>query len=351
MNLDSTPDAERTLATILGRREINLDKLDKLTRHWARLRVVALAGGVGGAKMAYGLYQILSPGALTVVVNTGDDLDRYGLYISPDLDTIMYTLAGLASRTQGWGIENDSRACLSMLERYGQETWFGLGDRDLATHLLRTQLLASGLSLTECTRRLASALGIQAEILPMCDEPVRTIVQTVSGELPFQEYFVKRQAQDHVLGLRYAGSEQATMTADAREAIARADLIVLCPSNPLLSIEPILCVPGMREALSSASAPRIAITPIVGGKALRGPAADLMRDLGYGPSAAGVAAYYGQLLDGFVLDVTDSELQLEIRAQGIKDMITDTVMKTDFDRIRLSQLVLQFRDELCEGRA
>lgn len=314
-------------------------------------KVVALAGGVGGAKMAYGLYQCLPPGALTVVVNTGDDLDFLGLQVCPDLDTVMYTLAGMVSRTQGWGIENDAFACLTSLERYGEANWFKVGDRDLATHVLRTHLLSTGLSLTDCTRHLTSALGIHADILPMCDQPVRTKVQTAQGELEFQEYFVRRGAQDRVLSLRYAGVEDAVLTAEVRQAMEQAEMIVICPSNPVLSVEPILSVPGMRDLLAAVVVPRVAISPIIGGKAVRGPAATLLRDLGHEASALGVARHYRGLLDGFVLDRQDAALQAQVRELGQRPMIANTVMTTERDKITLAERVLELGEDLIRCRA
>jgi len=301
--------------------------------------------------MAYGLYQCLPPGVLTIVVNTGDDLDYLGLRVSPDLDTVMYTLAGMASRTQGWGIENDSHACLDTLERYRQLAWFRIGDRDLATHVLRTYLLSTGLSLTDCTRQLASALGIRAEILPMCNQPVRTKVRTAEGELEFQEYFVKRGARDRALGLRYAGAEEACLTSEVRRAIEQAEMVVICPSNPLLSVEPILSIPGMRIKLTTTTAPCVAISPIIGGKAVRGPAAKLLLELGHEATALGVARHYRGLLNGFVLDREDAALEGEVRDLGQATMVTETLMTTERTKIRLAERVLAFGEELIACRA
>jgi LPPG:FO 2-phospho-L-lactate transferase len=307
-------------------------------------RIVALAGGVGGAKLALGLARALPPGQLTVIVNTGDDFSRYGLAISPDLDTVMYTLAGVANPETGWGLAGDTTQMLDMLRQYGEQPWFGLGDRDLATHLLRTQWLAEGQSLTEVTRRLGKGLRVNQTILPMSDDPVRTLVDTVEyGELAFQEYFVKYRWQPVVRRITYVEAEAARPSEGALKAITEADAVVICPSNPLLSVAPILAVPGMREALQKK--PVIAVTPIVSGKALKGPAAKLMNELGWTVSPPSVAAYYGDLLAGFVLDKRDAGLYAQTDF-GCQMWVADSVMVTEEDKVRLARQVLAWAEEV-----
>ena len=307
-------------------------------------RIVALAGGVGGAKLALGLARALPPEALTVVVNTGDDFSLYGLAISPDLDTVMYTLGGVANPESGWGLAGDSNQMLDMLRQYGEQPWFGLGDRDLATHLLRTQWLAEGQSLTQVTARLCRGLGIPQAILPMSDDPVRTLVDTVEhGQLAFQEYFVRHRWQPVVERISYAGAAAARPGEAVLSALQAADAVVICPSNPLLSIAPILAVPGMREAMGGK--PVVAVTPIVAGGALKGPAAKLMGELGWVVSPASVAAYYGDLLDGFVLDQRDSSAFTQADF-ACRMFVTETVMVSEQDRVRLAQQVVAWAEEI-----
>jgi len=303
--------------------------------------LVALAGGVGGAKMADGLARVLPPGELTVVVNTGDDFDLYGLRICPDLDTVMYTLGGLANPTTGWGLAGDTFQALEMLGKYGGETWFRLGDRDLATHIIRTHWLRQGKTLSEVTAHLAAALGIASPILPMTDDVVATKVQTDEGELAFQEYFVRRGWQVRVQGLRLAGVEAARPAPGVLAALASAEAIVLCPSNPFLSIDPILALKEVRETLQRAH-PVVAVTPIVGGQALKGPAAKMMAELGLEVSPVTVAAHYRDFLDGFVLDAVDAGQAARIEALGPRVLVADTVMRTPDDRARLAREVLAF---------
>ncbi len=310
---------------------------------------MALAGGVGGAKLAHGLYRALPPEALTVVVNTGDDFDLYGLRICPDGDTVLYTLAGLANPATGWGVAGDTWSALEMLQRYGEDTWFRVGDRDLATHLLRTARLGAGWTPTQVMASLARSLGVRAALVPMCDEPVPTIVRTPEGELAFQEYFVRRRQRDHVVGVRFAGIEAARVPDEARAAIEAAEALVFCPSNPVVSIGPILAVPGMRELVRQARAPRVAVSPIVGGKALKGPADRMLADLGAQPSAYAVATLFHGLLSGFVLDTLDADDAPRIAALGMRTLVTDTVMRTVADRERLAREVIDFAEELAEG--
>ncbi len=303
------------------------------------MKVVVLVGGVGGAKLAYGLAQVLPPNDLTVIVNTADDLWLYGLRVCPDLDTIMYTLSGLVDKTNGWGISGDTRNTLNVLSRYGEDTWFGLGDQDMATHILRTRMLQAGYTLTEVTERLTKSLGISQRVLPMTDVPVATIVDTKEhGELEFQEYFVRHRWQPTVTGLRFAGIEQAAMTEAVQTALTQAEIILIGPSNPWLSIDPILAIPGMREAIQARSVPRVAVSPIVGGTAIKGPAAKLMAELGYGVSAEAVALYYGNLINGFVYDKMDAGLNIPIPHTAN----FETIMKTDEDKVLLAQNVLDW---------
>jgi LPPG:FO 2-phospho-L-lactate transferase len=311
------------------------------------MRVVALAGGVGGAKLADGLYRVLPPEGLSVVVNTADDLDLHGLRVCPDLDTVLYTLAGLADPVQGWGIAGDTFCALDLLGRYGAPTWFRLGDRDLATHIRRTELLRGGARLTEVMRTLAHALGVHARLLPMCDEPVATRVRTPEGTLDFQEYFVRRHHADTVLGLEFAGIEEAHVTPDASAAVQEAVAIVLCPSNPFVSLGPLLAVPGMRSLLRRPGAPIVAISPIVAGQALRGPAAAMLRTLGHEPSALGVARLYSGFVHGFVLDEADRALAPQVEALGLRALVAPTVMSSPDDRRRLAAATLAFAQELA----
>jgi LPPG:FO 2-phospho-L-lactate transferase len=304
--------------------------------------VLALAGGVGGAKLAQGLQIALPAGAPSVVVNTADDFHLWGLHISPDLDTVMYTLAGYANRAQGWGLEGDTWQGMEMLTRYGRDTWFRLGDMDMVTHVLRTQMLREDRMLTEVTRDLASHLGVPTAILPMCDERVETLVQTPEGSLDFQEYFVRRRHADTVTGVLFRGIAYSRPTSEVLAAIAAAEAIVFCPSNPIVSIGPILAVPGMRDALLEAPAPRVAVSPIVGGAALKGPAASMLESLGHEVSAFGVAEIYAGLVDGMIIDRVDEELAPRIEALGMRVEIADTVMKDERDRRSLAETALRF---------
>ena len=316
-------------------------------------KIVALAGGVGGAKMAHGLALALAPHTLTAIVNTGDDFEHYGLRVCPDLDTVLYTLAGLANETTGWGVAGDTSAMLDMLRRYGEETWFHLGDRDLATNLLRTARLRAGDSLTTVTTSLARALGVASRLLPMSDTPVATIIQTPDGELAFQDYFVRRRHQDVVSGVRFAGIAEARPTPEALAALAEAEAVIICPSNPLLSIEPMLSLPGMRAAVAAA-APVVAVSPIIDGQALEGPADRILEAQGYEVSPVGVARWYqqrhGALLDGLALDHTDAALAPAVAALGVRPLVTQTVMRDHADRERLARELLAFAATLADAR-
>ncbi|HEV7125883.1 MAG TPA: 2-phospho-L-lactate transferase [Ktedonobacterales bacterium] len=308
--------------------------------------IVALAGGVGGAKLAHGL-ALAATGSGSgaqprVIVNTADDFEHHGLRISPDLDTVLYTLAGLANAETGWGLAGDTFTTLDMLARYGVETWFQLGDRDFATHLLRTQRLRAGWTLTQVTAAFTRALGVEADLLPMCDEPIATMVETPDGALDFQDYFVRRRQTDDVRGVQFTGIEQAHIPEGVRAACAAADLIVFCPSNPIVSIGPILAVPGMRALLQQVAAPRIAVSPIVGGRALKGPADRMLAGLGHAVSATGVARLYQGLIDGMVIDQVDAELAASIEALGMRVLVTDTMMRNERDRQRLAREVMAF---------
>jgi LPPG:FO 2-phospho-L-lactate transferase len=299
-------------------------------------RVVALAGGVGGAKLAEGLAACLPRGALTVIGNTGDDFRHYGLHVSPDLDTVMYTLAGIAHPINGWGIADDTRQMLSMLARYGEETWFGLGDRDLATNILRTHWLAQGVPLSAITQRLCARLGIATHLLPMTDDPLATIVYTLEyGRLAFQEYFVRYRWQPTVQRLVYEGAEIAQPAEGVLAALEAAEAIIICPSNPLLSIEPILQVRAIRQAIMARRAPCLAVSPIIAGAALKGPTVKVMTELGLRADVTGVAEYYGALIDAFVVDHADSEAHIPQRR-----FVTDIRMDTSTDRRRLAEEVL-----------
>ena len=310
------------------------------------MRVVALAGGVGGAKLAEGLYRVLPPDHLSVVVNTADDLDLYGLRVCPDLDTVLYTLAGLADPSQGWGIAGDTFATLDLLGRYGAPTWFRLGDRDLATHIRRTELLRGGARLTAVMEGLARALDVRARLLPRCDEPVTPRGRPADGVLDFQDYFVRRRHGDPVLGLEFAGINTARVTDEARTTVAGATAIVLCPSNPFVSVAPILAVPGLRDLLHTSGAPIVAVSPIVGGQALRGPAAAMLAALGHEVSALGVARLYQGLAHGFVLDEEDSALAPAVEALGLRALVTPAVMWGPDDRRRLAAAVLSLAQDV-----
>lgn len=311
-------------------------------------RVVLLAGGVGGAKLAHGLQAHLGSG-LVVIVNTADDLERHGLVVSPDHDTVMYTLAGIDNREWGWGIAGETFAAAAMLERYGEATWFRLGDRDLATHVVRTARLQRGDRPTEIARDLQRALGVQAVILPMSDSPVRTEVSTDDGWLEFQDYFVRLHQQPDVHDLRFRGIEEAETTSEVEAALEHAEAIVIAPSNPFVSIRPILAVAGIEAGLQTArarGAPVVAVSGIVGGKALKGPADRMLASLGHESSALGVARQYTGVADVFVLDRVDAALQTPIRALGMETLVTDTIMIDDAARTRLAGEIL----EVARGR-
>ncbi|GAB3277756.1 2-phospho-L-lactate transferase [Parahaliea aestuarii] len=311
-------------------------------------KVLALSGGVGGAKLALGLAQELAPQALAVLVNTGDDFRHHGLHISPDIDTLLYTLSGRSNREQGWGLEGESWQVREALSALGVDTWFQLGDRDMATHLLRTGLLDEGQLLSAVTHRLASAMGIATTILPMAEEAVSTVVHTDEGDLPFQHYFVRRRCEPAVSGFSFRGLERARPPAPLQQLLASGAVatVVICPSNPFVSIDPILGVPGLWQQIAALQVPVLAVSPIVGGRAVKGPAAKMMAELGLPVDAAAVVRHYRQRYPGlvthFVLDREDADLAETLRS-GADDHIVvhDTLMQSLDDKRRLAQSVLQ----------
>jgi LPPG:FO 2-phospho-L-lactate transferase len=309
---------------------------------------VALSGGVGGAKLALGLSRILAPAQLDIIVNTGDDFEHLGLMICPDLDTLTYTLAGLNNTETGWGRAGETWTFMTSLRALGGESWFQLGDGDLAIHVERTRRLAAGEPLSRVTAELTARLGIEFSVIPMSDDPVRTFVETAAGALAFQHYFVRDQCAPEVTGFEFRGAKTATPSPMALGALAdpALDAVVICPSNPFISIDPILAVPGLRGAIEDAAAPVIAVSPIVGGKAIKGPTAKMMLELGVTQSAASVARHYDGLIDGFVLDSEDAASGDEIRALGLDVLTTNTVMQSLEDRVSLAADVLEFATKL-----
>ena len=309
------------------------------------MRVVALAGGTGGAKLAHGLQAILPAGDLTVIANTGDDTERHGLLVMPDHDAVMYMLADRFDDARGWGLAGETWTVMDGLAEYGEPDWFRLGDRDFATHIARTARIREGRTLTATVRSLQDALGIPTAILPMADEPVRTQVRVDEGWLDFQEYFVHRHQAPEVREIRYGGIDAARPTAEVEAALAAAEVIVIGPSNPLVSIGPILAVPGMAARIDDARSRGIsviAVSGIVGGVALKGPADRMLTSLGFESSARGVAAQYAGHIDGFVLDTVDADLEPAIAALGVRTFVTDTIMADQAGRARLAQAVLGF---------
>jgi LPPG:FO 2-phospho-L-lactate transferase len=312
------------------------------------IRVVAFSGGVGGAKLALGLYRALPPDSLLVVCNTGDDFEHLGLSVSPDLDTVLYTLAGIANPETGWGRAGETWRFMAALAELGGETWFRLGDADLATHVERTRRLAAGESLSAITDDFRKHLGVCARLEPMSDEPVRTMVATAEGDLPFQRYFVERRCAPEVTGFAFEGAAAARPTPALREALEGGSLeaVVVCPSNPFISIDPILAVPGLRNAIAACRAPVVAISPIIGGRAVKGPTAKMMAELGLPASARAVAEHYGDLLDGFVLDPADAEAA---RSLGVPCLCTPVLMADDEAKRRLAAEVLAFARTIVSG--
>ncbi|MEK6256817.1 MAG: 2-phospho-L-lactate transferase [Chloroflexota bacterium] len=306
------------------------------------MKIVALAGGVGGAKLADGLAQILPPEDLTIIVNIGDDFEHLGLKICPDLDTVCYTLAGLSNPETGWGRVDETWNFMQSISELGGSDWFQLGDRDLATHLERTRRLKSGQSLSQITSAFCQAWGIQPTILPASDDTIPTIVETTEGELPFQEYFVAQRCEPTVKGFRFEGIASAKPAPGVLSAIEASDLIIFCPSNPWVSIDPILAIPGIRAALENK--PVMAVSPIIGGQAVKGPAAKMYTELGITPSAHAVAAHYQSIIDSLVIDSVDQQQAASINALGIKTFITPTFMQTISDHKRLAAECLEFQN-------
>jgi LPPG:FO 2-phospho-L-lactate transferase len=303
--------------------------------------IVALAGGVGAAKLLRGLVKVVSPRNLVIVGNVGDDVELYGLHISPDLDIIMYTLAGIVDEAKGWGVSGDTFHCLEMLGRLGFETWFRLGDMDLAIHIIRTKMLREGLTLSQATAKLCKMLGVEANLIPASNDPVRTKVQSGDLLLDFQEYFVKRGTMDTVTNVFFEGAEKAKPAPGVIEAISDAERIIICPSNPILSIAPILSILAIRKALEASRAPIVGVSPIVGGKALKGPADRIMASMGFEASPYGVAKFYGRLLKHFVIDEVDAEHKKRIENLGIKVTVTNTLMRSLEDSVRLAKVVME----------
>jgi LPPG:FO 2-phospho-L-lactate transferase len=310
-----------------------------------RDRVVVLVGGVGGAKLAVGLARLLPPESLTIIANTADDFAHLGLHVSPDLDTVMYSLAGLANPVTGWGVAGDTFLAMEMVARYGGPVWFRLGDLDLGTNLVRTTMLRDGRTLTEVTRHLCGSLGVAHRLVPMTDDPVRTCLDTEQGELAFQEYFVRERWQPVVRGIRFVGAAEAQPSPEVTTALQDATLVLFAPSNPFLSLDPILAVPGIRERIQSSDAPCVAVSPIVGGKAIKGPAAKLMAELGLEVSPRGIAEHYHGLLDGLVLDVVDQGCCAEVERIGIRPAIMRTLMETVSDKVTLADAILTWTED------
>lgn len=318
------------------------------TGEFSNVKVVAFSGGVGGAKLALGLAQKLDAGELLVITNPGDDFDHHGLRVCPDLDTVFYNLAGLADDDRGWGRGGESWNFLEALGQLGGETWFQLGDKDLALHVLRTHMLQQGAALSEATAAICAAAGIQQLIRSATDDPVRTIVKTDRGDLPFQTYFVREQCRPEVTGFEFDGAGAASPAPGIIDVLQGGELesIIFCPSNPYVSLDPILSIPQLRSAITNNGAPKVGVSPIVGGRALKGPAADMMRALGVEPSSRAFGEHYRDLLDGLVIDAGDSDDANGIRAAGIEPRITNTVMKSRTDKVHLAEFVLAFAQEL-----
>ena len=299
-----------------------------------------LCGGLGGSRFVDALAQAAGAANVTAVGNVGDDVEVLGLHVSPDLDTVLYTLAGLLDEERGWGVRDESYAALAMAEALGGEAWFTLGDRDVGLHLVRTELLRGGSPLSAVFARLAEALGVEVRLLPASDDPVRTVLTTPEGDLDFQTWFVRRRHEDAVLAVRYAGAEDARPAPGVLEALERAETVFLAPSNPFVSIGPILAVPGVADVVSARSGPTVAVSPLVGGRALRGPLAEMLGSLGHEPSALGVARLYEDLASHFVLDPADAALAPQIEALGLRAIVTSIVMVDPGARAGVGRAVL-----------
>ena len=303
--------------------------------------VLALAGGVGGAKLVLGLSSLLSQERLTVVVNTGDDEEFFGLHVSPDIDTVSYNLAGISNIEAGWGIEGESFRMLQRLESLGVDTWFKLGDLDLATHVRRTQLLRSGHTLSDTTGIICRSMGINHEIIPMTDGQVRTVLQTTEGSLKFQEYFVQRKCEPIVTDITYTGSELYEASSGFKRAIDVSDVLVFCPSNPFLSIAPMLALKDIRKKIAAFTGPRVVVSPVIGGRALKGPTSKILEELDHEVSSLGIARMYQGICDTFVLDNTDIGFEADIRKLGMDVCVTDTIMESIEDKIGLARVILE----------
>ncbi len=303
--------------------------------------ITALAGGVGAAKLLVGLARIVDPKDLTVIVNTGDDIVLHGLHVSPDVDIAAYSLAGIVDEEKGWGIRGDTFHCLESLNRYTGSEWFNLGDKDLATHIFRTDLLKKGYTLTEVTQKVCAALGVGVTILPMTDAKFETRIVTKQGTMHFEEYMVKRGAKDEVLGVEFFGAENAEPSEGVIAAIENAERVVICPSNPVVSIGTILSVKGIREALKRTKAPKVGVSPIIAGAPIKGPADKLLRGLGHEVSSFGVAELYADFLDTFIIDVADSSGKQRIEALGLNVVVTNTLMRSLEDKVQLAKSVLK----------
>jgi LPPG:FO 2-phospho-L-lactate transferase len=302
--------------------------------------ITALAGGVGAARFLTGLVKLVDEKALSIIVNTGDDIELFGLHISPDIDIVIYTLAGIVDEEKGWGIKGDTFQCLEALRRLNQEVWFALGDRDIATHIFRTSLLKKGRTLSEVTAEIARALGLKMAIFPMTDDKFETRIVTRDGALHFQEYLVKRGAKDEVLSVKFVGADDAKPAAGVVDAVMNAELVIVCPSNPVVSIGTILAVNGVRDALKQTEAKKVAISPIVAGAPIKGPADKLLRGLGLEVSAYSVAKLYADFIDTFILDTADSAEKEKIEKLGIEVKVANTIMRTLDDKVRLAKTVL-----------
>ena len=303
--------------------------------------ITALAGGVGAARFLTGLTKLVNEEELSVIVNTGDDIDMFGLHISPDIDIVAYTLAGIVDEEKGWGIKGDTFRCLEMLKKLGLETWFNLGDKDFATHIFRTNLLNKGFTLSQVTDEICHALGLKVAILPMTDDKFETWIKIEEGLVHFEEYFVKRQAKDNVLGVEFVGASYAKPSPKVIDSIIDAEMVVICPSNPIVSVGTILSVDGIRDALRRTSAKVVGVSPIVAGAPIKGPADKLLHGLGFEVSAFSVAKLYADFLDTFVIDIKDAEEKNQIKQLGIKVKVTGTLMKSLEDKVRLAKTVLE----------
>jgi LPPG:FO 2-phospho-L-lactate transferase len=304
------------------------------------LKITALAGGVGAARFLTGLTQIIKPEDLSVIVNTGDDIELFGLHISPDVDIVTYTLAGIVDEAKGWGIKDDTFQCLCVLKKLGADTWFNLGDKDLATHIYRTNRLKQGISLSQITEEVSHSLGLKAKILPMSNDRFETRINTPQGSIHFEEYFVKHQCGADFLGVEFVGQTSAKPSPGVLEAISDAELVIVCPSNPIVSVGTILSIEGVRTALQQTKAKVVAVSPIVAGATIKGPADKMLRGLGVEVSAFGVAQLYADFIDSIVIDTKDSALKERVEKLGLTITVINTVMKTLEDKVTLAKAVL-----------